>query len=498
MPVLSDAGTVDTIFSAGDVIANHCKEGLDSPNRFGDRILRHARNADGTWSNSVAISRENLPWMAQPTSDSYVGHFGSPAVVRLGGKWYMAFAASVSDPNLCAGEHAAPTACGSCTSPWSHFAMLWAVSDDGVTWRVRDSGNANPNPALAAAVVYREPSASDATPSSGYKAAARFSMVTGTDSGKTYFYVVGLFWAAKSPKTILVRIPYDAGNAWGIGGDPEIVHLSLITLAPAWEAVSGGRLPDWVDDFQQQSVLGFFNAFTTSVFATTKAPGYRYALLGVGHAINQIPGYAGRNNLIVYALSNDLITWTFTAAVRSTVPFFADGTGYDTSVIDPIAVEDGSGTIHLYVSSNDGDPDDGIARDGVPDCAAEPNFGPTAAYVGAGIYEATLGFAELAPTTLQVVAQPVSVTAGTMGHYTVRVTATDGSVPAGMVSISTDEFLGTSVPLRDGVADVSVMMRNAGTRRVYLSFNTDGLWMPSLVGLDQPVVPPQHHRPAKK
>jgi len=480
MPVLGDDGNVDTIFTAGDTIANHCRDGLDSPDRFGDRLWRHARNADGTWSSSVVISRDALPWMANATSDSYVGHLGSPAVVRAGGKWYMAFVASVSDPNLCAAEHVGSTTCGSCVTPLSHFAVLWAVSDDGVTWRVRDKSNDNANPALAAAVLYREPSSDDELPGSQYKSLARVSMVR----DGAYFSILSQFWAQRTAKSILVRIPYDATNEWGLGGDPQIVHFP----SDLWEACPGGRLPDWVDNFQQQSVLGFFNAFTSSIFTTTHGP-YRFGILGVGHA-SSLTGLGGRNNVVVNAWSNDLIDWTFVQTVRSAIPFFADGRGYDTSVIDPIAVEDGSGKLHVFLSTADND------HNGVDDCAFDPNFGPTAAYVGLGIYEADADVIDLAPTAIHVTPLSIVPTIGQTVHYAVRITATDGSLPNGVVMIVGDEYAPFTATVTNGIADVAVKFRAPGARQLSVSFNTIGPWLSANTSVEQDVVAPQHHRAA--
>ena len=493
MPVVGDAGTVDAIYSAGDIVANHCRDDLTSPNRFGDRIWRHVRNADGTWSGAPVIAREALPWMSAATADSYVAHLASPAVVRVGGRWYMAFSASVSDPNLCAGEHGAPTSCGSCTSPWSHFAMLWAVSDDGVAWRVRDRGGDNANSALAAAVLWREPDAGDVAASSGYKSLARVSMLSGTDNGKTYFYILGMFWAARTPKEVLVRIPYDGADAWGLGGAPEVLHFQYPNHH--WEACPNGRLPDWLDDFQQYSIVnGFFNAFASTVFATTRVPGYRYVALGIGHGYG-VTGLQGMSNAILYQLSNDLITWTPQSYVRSSVDFFADGRGYSASVIDPVAVEDAGGAMHLYLASDD-DGGGGAPRDGVPDCAADPSFGATAAYVGVGIYEAALAWVDLPATHITVTPPALSVTAGTV-RYVVRVTAADGSIPGGIVSLSADDgFLPATAALHDGVAEVFITLKT-GQRLINARYN-NGLapFQPSSTTFVQQVVPPSHRRAA--
>jgi len=491
MPVAGDGGTIDTIYTAGDVLTNHCREGLTSPDRFGDHIWRHARNGDGTWSGAPVIARDALPWMTAPQTDSYVSHLASPAVVRSGGKWYMAFAASVSDPNLCSAEHGASTSCGSCVSPWSHFALLWAVSDDGITWRVRDGGGSSSNPALAAAVLWREPNVADTTsPPSAYKAIARVSMLLGTDNGKAYFYLLGMFWGRLGAKEILVRIPYDAAAPWGLGGDPEVVHYQHPSYV--WEACPGGRMPEWLDDVNSYSIVnGFFNAFTSSVFATTRVPGYRYVALGVGHG-TALAGYGGRNNLVAYQLSNDLMNWTSMRFVRSVVPFFGDGLGYTASIIDPIAVQDGSGTIHLYMASNDGDDARSIARDGAPDCATDPSFGATAAYVGVAIYEATLDLVEIAPTTITV-APPAPVVAAGPVRLTVHVTAVDGSIPQGVAYVYGD-FPPISTALHDGVAEVVVLLIKTGSRQINAQFNSNGPWSTSYTSLLQPVVQPSHRR----
>src|SRR5258708_29440770 len=101
MPVAGDGGTIDTIYTAGDVLTNHCREGLTSPDRFGDRIWRHARNSDGTWSGAPVIARDALPWMTAPLTDSYVSHLASPAVVRTGGEGEQCSAAPGPAPDLC-------------------------------------------------------------------------------------------------------------------------------------------------------------------------------------------------------------------------------------------------------------------------------------------------------------------------------------------------------------------------------------------------------------
>ena len=108
MPVRDDAGELTILYSTGDALTNHCTGQIESASRFGDHIWRHTRQADGTWSGAPVITRADLDWMASPGVDDFVGHLASPAVVRANGRYTMAFVASVSDPNLCAGEHDAP------------------------------------------------------------------------------------------------------------------------------------------------------------------------------------------------------------------------------------------------------------------------------------------------------------------------------------------------------------------------------------------------------
>jgi hypothetical protein len=491
MPIVNEAGTVDTIYSAGDVLTNHCHEGLDSPNRFGDRIWRHTRNADGTWSGNVVIGRDAFPWVSANHPESYVSHLASPAVVRIGGRWFMAVVASVSDPNLCAAEHGAPTTCGSCASPWSHFAVMWAVSDDGIHWRVREGGGDNANPALAASVLWREPAGGDTTAPSNYKSFARVSMVTGTDNGKTYFYLLGMFWGKSLLKETLVRIPYDAADPWGLGGDAEVLRYVPQDMY-AWDACPHGRLPEWLDTQSAYSIVnGFFNAFTSSVFTTTSVPGYRYVALGVAN-FSQLFGYGSTSSLIVYSLSNDLIHWTGQRPLRSGVPYFADGLGYTGSVIDPIAVEDPGGHLHLYLTSNDDN------SDGAGDCPSNSGFGATAIYVGTGIYEAELSWEELPYTTIALSAPAPTVTTGTW-HFPITVTSIDGTLPNGVVWAQVLDDLvpsSSSAKIINGKGDLLVTLRSVGTRSISVGFNTLGPWTICSTNVRQVVVPPAHHRAA--
>ncbi|HEV8658658.1 MAG TPA: hypothetical protein VGS96_08510, partial [Thermoanaerobaculia bacterium] len=138
-PLIDDGGDLVEMYTVSDAATNHCKVGIESEQRFGDSIQLHRLTEDGTWAVGVnVVDRSNLSWMKDPTflaqhPEAFVGHFSSPSVVRLDGRYYMAFVGSIDDRNLCAGEHPmSGNICGSCRDPWSYFVAMWAVSDDGV------------------------------------------------------------------------------------------------------------------------------------------------------------------------------------------------------------------------------------------------------------------------------------------------------------------------------------------------------------------------------
>src|SRR6266536_1676944 len=149
-PLLDETGQVGAMYVATDRITNHCTNPIGSEGRFGDVIALHTRNADDTWSRgTTVINQSNFPWMTDANflaqhPESFVGHLASPSVIRVDGRYYMAFAGSLDDKNLCAGEHAATNGCGSCVDPWSYFVAMWAVSDDGLHWRVRQRAANDP------------------------------------------------------------------------------------------------------------------------------------------------------------------------------------------------------------------------------------------------------------------------------------------------------------------------------------------------------------------
>src|SRR5262245_52404613 len=400
-PALGDHGELVGMYVASDALTQHCRPGigLDSELRFGDAIRFHAFEQEGTWSDGVnVVDRTRLPWMndvvfLNANLQTFAGHVASPSVVRRDGRWYMAFAASLDDRNLCAGEHYAGNPCGSCFDPWSYFVIGWAVSDDGIAWRIRERALGDPT------FLGRPPTTAETLPGSNFKGLTRVSLVAYGDS----FYIAAQEWGIDSLQIGMFRVPDDPSNEWGLGGDAEIVPTSL---------------------------TGFLGSIART----------RDGFLAL----------SAQSNLIAYQRSQNLIDWTPPQLMRSSIPFLADGFGYPISVIDPVAVEDADGTLHLFFASADGDADHGIPRDGRHDCGIYSDFGPTAAYVGTGIYEAIVERRDvLRPTRTWI-------TALRSGRYEVRVTASDRTVPQGNVVVQDAGGAFRIVPLVKGVAVVDL------------------------------------------
>src|SRR5262249_42204178 len=151
--------------------------GIDSATRFGDAIRFHALQRGREWSEGVdVVGRDTLPWMndvafLNANLQTYAGHVTSPSVVQRDGRWFMAFTVSRDDRNLCAGEHYAGNVCGSCLDPWSYFVVVWAVSDDGVHWRVREHAEGDPT------LLGRPPTDAERAATSNFKGLTRVSLV---------------------------------------------------------------------------------------------------------------------------------------------------------------------------------------------------------------------------------------------------------------------------------------------------------------------------------
>jgi hypothetical protein len=498
-PVLDDQGHLAEIYTVEDQITNHCDPDLLSPKRFGDTIWHHVRKSDGTWTASngkAALSRDNLAWMQDPDyllthPEAYVGHLGSPAVVKRDGRYFMAFTASVSDPNLCAAEHDDTSACGSCTDPWSYFVVLWATSDDGVQWKVVTRDATASNRALGAAILWRQPPAPSARGT--FKGIARISMFPVVDeNGQSWFYIAAQYWRPDSAQPpALFRIAYDPSSPSGIRGNPQMQIVFNASIA-TWIDCPSGEIPPALNDPLQHSLLLDFNQLST-IAPIRSLPPYRY----IATLLNGPFGFPGDRPAahIVYELSTDFVHWTIAQPLLSTITHFADNLSYPSSVIDPTLFEDGSGVLHLLVDSADGDPANGFPRRGTDPC--EPSgFGPTAPFVGTGVYEGIVApVGALTPTS--VTAFPVYDPDGVARLLQIKVLAA-GAPPNGTATVSPGFESIVSVPIINGAGTIAIYAFNRGHFDIKVSFSTYGLWFPSSVDignvtLDQPLPPRRRH-----
>ena len=440
-PAVGDHGELVGMYVASDALTQHCRTGIgiDSALRFGDAIRFHAQRADGSWTPGVnVIDRAALDWMIDTTFlqqnlQTYAGHVASPSVVRRDGRWYMAFAMSRDDHNLCAGEHYASNPCGSCTDPWSYFVLVWAVSDDGINWRLRERVPGDPT------FLGRPPTAAERTTTSSFKGLTRVSLVP--QGG--YFYIAAQYWARSAFKVAMFRVAYDPLGEWGTAGDPEAWSVRR----RAWIGMA-----DYLDDPLEPSLFVFPNTLGSIVRT------------GSGFTV-----FNAASNRIYYQTSQNLVEWTPAILLRSSIPFFADGFGYETSVIDPVAEQGADGKLHLFFASADGDPEHGIARDGRHDCGLYSGFGPTAVYLGTGIYEAIVE-----PRTLRLTA--VSLQARGGGRFDVRVRAFDGTTPAGNVVVADGNSPFRIIPLVSGAATVELPLTTPGDHSIYAWFDAQGDW----------------------
>lgn len=446
------------MYTVSDAIETHCRAPLDSPERFGDVIQRHELKADGTWSAGVnVVDRSTLP--AHPPK--FIGHLASPSVARVGGRYYMAFAASVDDPNLCAAEHAAANICGSCVDPWSYFVVMWAVSDDGVTWRVRERSPGDAT--LISATPVRD---------TNFKGITRVTLVPRQEpSGRTYFYIGAQYWGTQTTKMLMMRIPYDATSEWGISGDPELWSRNRT----GWLPCPRGVIPAIMNSPGEHSVPLVLE-LVSAISRTTIRGASEYIALSVSSS-RAFPGYQGVANEISYAFSSNLIDWDFPTVMRTTIPYFADGWSYDASVIDPVAVDD-HGALRLFFASADGDEAFGIPRDGQHDCGTRNGFGATAPYVGTGIYESRVEMITPRRTGMTLSVDRMSIEAGEPIRCRVDVTDDSGQPVEGVVTFHA-ELLTRRARLSGGHAEAELTFLDAGTRAVEAEFQNQGLWQSS-------------------
>jgi hypothetical protein len=462
-PAVGDRGELVGMYVASDALTQHCPSGtgIDDAIRFGDAIRFHALREDGSWSaGENVIDRASFDWMNNPAflennPQTFAGHVASPSVVRRDGRWFMAFAMSRDDRNLCAGEHYAGNVCGSCLDPWSYFVVAWAVSDDGLHWRIRQSAPGD------ATFIGRPPTAVEKTAASNYKGLTRVSLIADGDG----FYIAAQYWGRSSLRVAMFRVPYDASSEWGISGEPE----AWSPRHRAW-----GRVADYLDD---QLDYGVFN--------------YPASLGSIVRSGDHFIAFNADSNRVLYQTSTNLLDWTPALVLRSSIPFLADGFGYTTSVIDPVAVNGSDGKLHLFFASADGDPEHGIGRDGRHDCGMYAGFGPTAVYLGTGIYETIVE-----PRALR--ATRMTIAATSPGRFDVRVVAFDGTMPSGNVVVR-DSTSGDFriAPLVNGAASVDLPMITPGDHIVLAWFDAQGDWDASSTGAVQRVPTPPRRRAAR-
>jgi hypothetical protein len=323
--------------------------GLTDPNRFADKIYSSSRLADGTYDNPQQLIGKTLfPWMSDETfltahPEAFIGSVGGPNLIQTtDGVSHMLFAASVNDPNICCAEHANPTPHGSCSIPWSYFAMFHARSAAGGAWQLVDSSRPNQNRALQHASVYYPPP-SNADLAHEYKGVTGISGIV--PLGGLYYIPFG-FWTSGGQRNAVLRTS-------------DFLQFELWDGGATWDTVVDGLLPDWLNDGIWRG--NPFAHLISSVATQSLVPGFQFVLTA------QPTG-----NYIEMAYSNDMTTWTAPQQIASNIPTLS-GAGASNVVLFSRYVEDAAGA-HILFSSND------LNYDGQPDCG-----GP---YVGLAIHDA--------------------------------------------------------------------------------------------------------------
>jgi hypothetical protein len=220
---------------------------------------------------------------------------------------HILFAASVNDLNVCTGEHWGANVHGSCTAPWSFFAIFHATSADGLPpWTLVNHKHQNANVALQHAAFYYEPSPAEM--SGDFKGIAAAHAVVADDG---YVHVFAEFWRT---------------NADGAGPQRNI-HLRTKDMRefdiwlgePGWNAVIDGRVPAWVNasgihgkDSQEKWRGEPFPLIISSVHRLEPGGEYKYLLTA-----------APPDNDVYLAYSHDLVQWTPQQKVGWDDPTFA-------------------------------------------------------------------------------------------------------------------------------------------------------------------------------
>ena len=454
---------ISNVYSTSGILRNPCNDQFP----FGDQIWSGHRGANGVFTVQPAITRTTFRWMfgdlpIDPLT--YIGRVASPSVIRtFDGRYFMAFVASVSDPSLCAGAHTGQV-CGLCLDPFSYYVMYWAMSLDGVTWHLYDRGNPVSNVALESALLYRPPNSNDKLPGTSYRGITRVRLLVADG----YVWFLTQFATGSAVRTLMLRAPYDQSTQWGINGPLEAWRGDTAQ----WQPVTDSLLPD---EFDNGEIASDLYPPIVSMSDLTQIEGERF--------IGLLPS----DSHIDYVLSNDLLTWTPPKPLRSAIPYFADNRGYPGSVVDPILVEDATNTLHLFMASSDGDSDHGIARDGFRDCPSSPPA------LGLGIYEAIVELAPIFNTATTVTPRKNPAATGVVA-FDVRVSAANGSLPSGRVTLSAGLF-STTVDVNNGLATVFAPLTTAATYQVHATFTSSGPWQTSNADTQVTVV---QASPAKK
>jgi hypothetical protein len=294
-------------------------------------------------------------------------------------------------------------------------------------------------------------------------------MITRMEEGVLYFYIAGFQWTGVASDSAIFRIRYDEASEWGISEEPQMWSGNR----RAWVECEQGRVPTFLREHSEYSAGPL--AFALSRITRTRIFGEE-EYLALSSADSWYPG-SGRSNVVAFYRSKNLVDWTAGGYISSAIPFLGDTWGYDASMLEPAAIEDGSGTLRLFVASADGDIVHGIERNGRHDCSLGADLGPTAPYVGTGIYEGVLQIVTPSETMTTITPMSESVLAGTPAKFLVRVTASDGSTPFGVVFISNLDHYGfTSVRLVNGQAEVEMLTRGRGENAFVARFNKQGVW----------------------
>jgi hypothetical protein len=277
-----------------------------------------------------------------------------------------------------------------------------------------------------------------------------------------------VYWSPQNIKTLMLRVPYDPASEFGLGGDPEMWSWNR----KSWLTCLNGVLPGLINTYNEHSLLISYDPISS--ISRTAIRGKQEYIAVASNGSYFYNGYGGRSNRISVQFSSNLVDWTPSQIIRSAVPHLADGYSYDASVIDPVLIEDGDG-FRLFVASADGD--EGIARDGRHDCDPNAGFGPTAPYVGTGIYEARVETITPRPTRTSLFVDRTAIVSGDTVHCRIEVTEPDGAPAEGVALIRGDGV--RPVRLVNGRAEIDMPLRGVGPRWIDAVFEDQGLWLGS-------------------